>query len=408
MRRGGRPPPPLGGGRPLVGSRHDLILTHPTPGTEPSQGYSEALQGRFRVDPHGSGPSRATSMDDMTQNPGPPLARQPPTRPASTGSSTGSGPIDLRRNGDDKWIAGTCSGIADRLGVDPIVVRAAARPAHRDGRHRHHRLPRRCGRSCPTTRTTSSPSSALRDGDVGGIILLVIIAPVAARRHRPLRRLPGRLDLVGHPADRRRRLARDASPRRPPSGASPRTARPARRPTAATPSGPEHAPRTVCRAVTAARRPLAAPAAARHRGHRRLRRRTDARRVTAPYAPAGTPTGPGTQPGGSGSYPAVPGPPPRAPKPPRPPRAPRRRSGGFVATLLIGGLALAAYGADRLGPRRRATGPAATRRSRSARRSRSSASGCSSSGSPGGAQASPASSPWCSRWPPGPPPSSPT
>ncbi len=40
----------------------------------------------------------------------------------------------------------------------------------------------------------------------------------------------------------------------------------------------------------------------------------------------------------------MPGPPPRAPKPPRPPRAPRRRGGGFVATLLIGGLALAAYG----------------------------------------------------------------
>ncbi|MGA8979519.1 MAG: PspC domain-containing protein, partial [Pedococcus sp.] len=32
--------------------------------------------------------------------------------------------IDLRREGEDKWLAGVCSGIATRLGVDPIVIRA--------------------------------------------------------------------------------------------------------------------------------------------------------------------------------------------------------------------------------------------------------------------------------------------
>jgi phage shock protein PspC (stress-responsive transcriptional regulator) len=31
--------------------------------------------------------------------------------------------IDVRRRTDDKWIAGVCSGLADRLGVDPVIVR---------------------------------------------------------------------------------------------------------------------------------------------------------------------------------------------------------------------------------------------------------------------------------------------
>jgi phage shock protein PspC (stress-responsive transcriptional regulator) len=33
--------------------------------------------------------------------------------------------LGVRRRTDDKWIAGVCSGFADRLGVDPVVVRAA-------------------------------------------------------------------------------------------------------------------------------------------------------------------------------------------------------------------------------------------------------------------------------------------
>ena len=32
--------------------------------------------------------------------------------------------IGIRRRADDKWIAGVCSGLADRLGVDPVIVRA--------------------------------------------------------------------------------------------------------------------------------------------------------------------------------------------------------------------------------------------------------------------------------------------
>jgi phage shock protein PspC (stress-responsive transcriptional regulator) len=33
--------------------------------------------------------------------------------------------LGIRRRTDDKWIGGVCSGLADRLGVDPVIVRAA-------------------------------------------------------------------------------------------------------------------------------------------------------------------------------------------------------------------------------------------------------------------------------------------
>ncbi|HEX7536147.1 MAG TPA: PspC domain-containing protein [Dermatophilaceae bacterium] len=33
--------------------------------------------------------------------------------------------IGIRRRTDDRWVAGVCSGIADRLGIDPVIVRAA-------------------------------------------------------------------------------------------------------------------------------------------------------------------------------------------------------------------------------------------------------------------------------------------
>ena len=31
----------------------------------------------------------------------------------------------VRRNTDDRWLAGVCSGVADRLGIDPLIVRGA-------------------------------------------------------------------------------------------------------------------------------------------------------------------------------------------------------------------------------------------------------------------------------------------
>jgi hypothetical protein len=61
---------------------------------------------------------------------------------------------------------------------------------------------------------------------------------------------------------------------------------------------------------------------------------------TVPPAPYGAATPPG-----AGTPPAPPtSRQPRPPRPPRAPRPPRRRSGGFGSTLLISGLAVAAYG----------------------------------------------------------------
>ena len=33
--------------------------------------------------------------------------------------------IGIRRRTHNKWIAGVCSGLADRLGIDPVIVRVA-------------------------------------------------------------------------------------------------------------------------------------------------------------------------------------------------------------------------------------------------------------------------------------------
>ena len=33
--------------------------------------------------------------------------------------------LRVRRRTDDKWLGGVCSGLADRLGVDPVIVRVA-------------------------------------------------------------------------------------------------------------------------------------------------------------------------------------------------------------------------------------------------------------------------------------------
>src|SRR5688572_31602012 len=109
----------------------------------------------------------------MTQSPGPTVA---PTH--STGLDRFFDwirSIDLRRNGDDKWIAGTCSGIADRLGVDPIVVRAAVVLLTVMGG---------VGITIylvlwaflPNDKEDVIAERALRDGDIGGIILLAFVA----------------------------------------------------------------------------------------------------------------------------------------------------------------------------------------------------------------------------------------
>jgi phage shock protein PspC (stress-responsive transcriptional regulator) len=48
-----------------------------------------------------------------------------PTRSGLDGMFSTLRGFGVRRNTDDRWLAGVCSGIADRLGIDPLIVRGA-------------------------------------------------------------------------------------------------------------------------------------------------------------------------------------------------------------------------------------------------------------------------------------------
>ena len=83
--------------------------------------------------------------------------------------------IGIRRRTHDKWIAGVCSGLADRLGVDPVIVRAG------------FVLLTLLGGAgvtiylfawvlLPNDRDEIPAQRALRDGNGGSIVLLVIAA----------------------------------------------------------------------------------------------------------------------------------------------------------------------------------------------------------------------------------------
>ncbi len=274
-------------------------------------------------------------MDDMTQTTGP-----------TTGPTHTNGldrffdwfrSIDLRREGDDRWLAGVCSGIATRLGVDAIVIRAAVVLLVVLG-----------GIGVlvyliawaflPNDKEEILAERGIRDGDWRGILLLVVIA----------------LSLVGGPG------FADNSPglgwiwwfvlpiglvvwlvkrgRRPATvGPAPAYGAPTYgAPTYGAPSAPGAAP-------YGGGVPQAGPAPAAGPGMYASAPATDAPPTTtwAPQPASWGPQGVGAYPPGS-TPPAPPS--PRTPRPPRAPRAPRRRGGGFGATLLIGGLALAAYG----------------------------------------------------------------
>jgi phage shock protein PspC (stress-responsive transcriptional regulator) len=292
-------------------------------------------------------------MDDMTQNPGPTTGPSNQTNP--DGHATGLDrffgwirSVDLRRDGDDKWLAGVCSGIATRLGVDPIVIRAVLVLLVVLGG---------VGITVyliawaflPNNHEEIIAEKALRDGDVLGIILLVVIG----------------LSLIGANG-----LTGDASGigwiwwvvvpvglvvwlvTRNRDGRKARAGQPAYGPPPASQAGPYAGPPTPYAAAPApytaqpgATAPAAAPAHAAQTSP--VPQTTDpttqeyAAVSTTAYAPnPGAPAPVATPPGG------VYGPPPAPVAPrPRPPKVPRRRSGGLVATLLTGGLALATYGA---------------------------------------------------------------
>lgn len=115
--------------------------------------------------------------------PPPPEIPGPAADPAGGPRPLGGGPdrlftwlrqIGLHRDTSDRWIAGVCSGIAQRAGVDPLVIRAVTFALFLFGGVGFILylvawafLPTRDGRI--------RAEAALR-GDTGGIVLLVVIA----------------------------------------------------------------------------------------------------------------------------------------------------------------------------------------------------------------------------------------
>lgn len=252
-------------------------------------------------------------MDDMTQSP----ATDPGTSPPS-GLDRFFGwirSIDLRRAGDDKWLAGVCAGIARRLGVDPIAVRAVLVLLVVLGGV-GVTLYLVAWALLPNDKEQVLAERALRDGDAGGIVLLVAAALTLLGGVGFVGDVPGidgiwwavlPIALVVWLVVRHRDGGTPSPTYVPQAQAAPAYA--------AGPAQPEQ--------VTAPAGPEAGPPPG-----------------PAAYQPA--PAAGGHQPPGGYQ------PPPAGWQPPqpaiRPPKPPRRRSGGFVGVLLVSGLALAAYG----------------------------------------------------------------
>ena len=253
--------------------------------------------------------------------------------------------IDLRRDGEDKWLAGVCSGIATRLGVDPIVIRAVLVALVVMGG---------VGITVyliawaflPNDKETIVAERAIRDGDVLGIILLVVVAlslvggtgvagdwggvgwlwwvalPIGLVVWLVMRnRTPGQVHRAAaqtgtwtaETSDRMAQASVDLADRASTSGQTGYAGQAGY--AGAAPGAP-----------TAPYGPGPVP-------------------PTAPYGSAPYGSAPyGSAPYGSGPVPPVPPAPPKRPIAPRPPRAPRRRGAGFVGALLVSGAALAAYG----------------------------------------------------------------
>jgi phage shock protein PspC (stress-responsive transcriptional regulator) len=83
--------------------------------------------------------------------------------------------IGIRRRTDDKWIAGVCSGLADRLGVDPVIVRVGLVVLTLLGGV-GVTLYLVAWALLPNDRDQIAAERALRDGDGGSIVLLIFAA----------------------------------------------------------------------------------------------------------------------------------------------------------------------------------------------------------------------------------------
>jgi phage shock protein PspC (stress-responsive transcriptional regulator) len=83
--------------------------------------------------------------------------------------------LGIQRRTDDKWIAGVCSGVADRLGVDPVIVRAAVVLLSLLGGF-GVTVYLVAWALLPNDRGKIVAERALRDGDGGSVVLIVIAA----------------------------------------------------------------------------------------------------------------------------------------------------------------------------------------------------------------------------------------
>lgn len=320
----------------------------------------------------------------MTQNPGqtagtPHPGSRPGSQPGSEpNANPGSGldrffgwlrEIDVRRDTEDKWLAGVCSGIANRLGVDPLVIRAALVVLTLLGGI-GVTLYLIAWAFIPNDREEIVAERGLRHGDFWGIAILVLIAlslvggtgvfdgngwglwwlwwiviAVAvviwlANRSRHDEATRQQMAAWGQQAGQWGQQAgaqaaawgqdvgqKAAAWGRGDTAAQPPTGRPAAGPMPYAPSGPGAGAPT----GPGAGGPV--PSGATRPGT------TAGQGPALPSGAPGGPTGPGG-PGGPGRY--VPPPAPAA-RPPLPPR-PRHRSAGFLAAVVVSGLALCAYG----------------------------------------------------------------
>lgn len=258
----------------------------------------------------------------MTQNPGQTAGAPHP------GSHPNSGldrffdwlrEIDVRRDSEDKWLAGVCSGIANRLGVDPLVIRAALVVLILLGGI-GVTLYLIAWAFIPNDKEEIVAEKGLRHGDFWGIAILVLIALSLVGGSGVFDNNGWRLwwlwwiaipvGVVVWLVTRNR--DNDEADRR-------QLATWARGETAAPPTVSQTAP------VTSPVPPTQSASTG----------------AGGPVGPGG-PSGPGgpVGPGGPGMY----APPPARPaRPPLPPR-PRHRSAGFLAAVIVSGLALCAYG----------------------------------------------------------------
>ena len=113
-------------------------------------------------------------MDAMTQNPG----QTAGTPQQTSGMDRFFGwlrALDVRRDTEDKWLAGVCSGIANRLGVDPLVIRAALVVLILLGGV-GVTLYLIAWAFIPNDKEEIVAERGLRDGDFWGIAILVLIA----------------------------------------------------------------------------------------------------------------------------------------------------------------------------------------------------------------------------------------